>query len=897
MKTAARFAAVLLGMLLAATCRGWGVPATAEAARVGAISVIGLTSMGEEELLSMLGIRTGDPADGERVRSGIKRAFLKGVFDDVDVLVGDGDPAPVTVVVREKNVIRAISLTGDYRLAKKTLRSLIPFQEGEALRLELIPRAQEEIRRAISQYGYPDAAVSIAAERTGRPNSYDLIVAVDTNAPQIIGSIRLIGPAPGVLEMLKISPGDVYDQVRLRDELQRVKQSLKREGYVAPVLGPWLYRNGELEIQANIGKRLEIVIEGNSALSTKTLMKGMPFFDAEALNDELIGEASDRIINQYHSEGYAFCQVAPVVNENDEASVVSFFIFEGEKITTDRIVFDGASLEPSVLKSVMSLKEGGPYNPDRLDNDQEALKEFYAALGYLEAAVDPIKSEADRDSGLAKLSVVIREGVRTEIASIDIAVGDEALRAKLLDVILIRPGDPYNEVDLADARYRLLDYYANAGYSDIDVDVQRSIEHHRAAIVFRVIEGTKVRFGRFVVSGNQKTKYPVIRREVLHQEGEPYNLRSVAALRQRLFKLGLFSDVDIEDVESGPDTRDLLIKVKEANAGSVELGIGYGDYENLRGFFEVSYRNLMGMNRQGSLRTELSGLEKRVIAQYTEPWFLNRPLPLRVMFLFENKKEITIPGGDVRYRLRRFTASAGTEKKLTERIKAEFAYEFSLVKTTDVQPDVVLSREDVGTLAISALRSMIVYDSRDNPVEPTRGILAGAAVKIASPLLFSESSFITGSVSGSIFLPLHKRVVLALLARGGLAEGFNDTNELPIVERFFLGGRSTVRGYEQDMLGPKGFDGNPTGGNVFVMGNIELRVSLGRGFGLVPFFDVGNVWVDLGDFSPSDLKYTAGIGIRYATPVGPLRVDYGFKLNRDRGESSGEIHFSVGHAF
>ena len=118
-------------------------------------------------------------------------------------------------------------------------------------------------------------------------------------------------------------------------------------------------------------------------------------------------------------------------------------------------------------------------------------------------------------------------------------------------------------------------------------------------------------------------------------------------------------------------------------------------------------------------------------------------------------------------------------------------------------------------------------------------------------------------------------------ARGGIAYGFGKTTELPIVERYFLGGRSSVRGYEQDMLGPKGSDGNPTGGNAFVTGNVELRTDVGRNISIVPFFDFGNVWINTSDFSPTDLKYTTGIGLRYATPVGPLRVDYGYKLNRD----------------
>ena len=139
-------------------------------------------------------------------------------------------------------------------------------------------------------------------------------------------------------------------------------------------------------------------------------------------------------------------------------------------------------------------------------------------------------------------------------------------------------------------------------------------------------------------------------------------------------------------------------------------------------------------------------------------------------------------------------------------------------------------------------------------------------------------------------------MVLALAIRGGAAFSFDSTKELPLVERFFLGGRTTVRGFNNDSLGPKGVNNTPTGGNVFALGNSELRLSLGRGFGLVTFLDSGNVWKLVDDVG-TKVRYTAGAGLRYKTPVGPVRIDYGHKLDREPGESQGEVHFSFGHAF
>jgi outer membrane protein insertion porin family len=294
----------------------------------------------------------------------------------------------------------------------------------------------------------------------------------------------------------------------------------------------------------------------------------------------------------------------------------------------------------------------------------------------------------------------------------------------------------------------------------------------------------------------------------------------------------------------------------------------------------------------------MSSLAQRLLLQYYKPWFFDKEkLQLRAYMLIENKKEVNIDTRDTLYKLKRYKASAGVEKDVSDIVVASFYYEFSVVNTYDVQPDIILSKEDVGTLFISGIIPGILYDTRDNIFEPKKGIFAGASLKFTSPIFFSESDFIKFSFFGNYYRALSKRFVFAASFRGGLARGYRGTTELPIVERFFLGGRTTVRGYDQDLLGPKGEDGNPTGGNAFLMQSLELRASLGKGFGLVAFLDGGNVWLETNDIDLMEWKFTPGIGLRYKTPVGPLRFDYGYKLEDEPGQSRGVFHFSIGHAF
>lgn len=878
----------------------------------GNLEIVGLHSIEKDEFIDLLGLRSGEAVDEDRIRKGIKRAFLKGIFEDISIEVSEGDTPGIIVNVVEREFIKKVRIKGNYPVSGKKIRELFLLKEDQVMRYDLIPQAKEELKNALSLYGFPDALIEVEAVKDKEPYRADIYVTIDAGSPLVIKTLRIAGTELDMRDSLKTKPGDVYDQIRLNDDLKRAAEHLKKQGYYKPAVGPYSYRDGELEISVAPGKKLTVAMEGNKVISQNDLRKEVPFFETETFSDEVISEAIAKMIFSYHEAGYASAQIAPVITSDEERTHITFFIFEGEKYTVKGLQFIGARLPQEKLQGVMNLKKGGVYNSDILEKDRDSLKEIYGALGYLEAEVKEFDTKIDEKDKTVDITVDIHEGERTEILDIDISGVEPAIREKLMKIVGLKQGDPYNEVDISNARFKVLDYYSEQGYANSDVTVTRNIEGHEASLKFNVIEGARKFFGKTIISGNKATRYVVIKRELTNSEGEPYSFRTLANGRQRLYKLGLFTNVDIEALHRGEDTEDILIRVKEGNAGAYEFGFGYGEYEQYRAFIQLSYRNLWGMNRQGSLRTEISGLAKRVILQYYEPWFMGRALPFRGILLHEQKKEINIPGGDTIYKLIRNTATAGFEKELSSKVKADIYYEFSLVHTSDVAPDVILSREDVGTLVISSIKSSITYDTRDNPFEPSRGLFAGISLKAASPLLLSETEFNKFTVYGNAFHKLHKKVVLALSARGGLAFGLGATDELPIVERFFLGGGTTVRGYEQDTLGPKGDDGNPTGGNAFLEGNIELRTAIGRGFSLVPFIDMGNVWIKSKNMDVTDLKYTAGMGLRYDTPVGPLRVDYGLKLNRDdiciaredtkkpphcSPESPGALHFSIGHAF
>ncbi len=861
------------------------------------IDVIGLQSISKEELLYLLDLQEGKEIDRSLLRLGLKRAFLKGIFKDIIVENRDHDDSLLLITVKEKDIIKSIEIRGNNFFSSRFIRKNLSIKAGERLNEMKLSSSVASLSGMLRDKGFPESKVTYSV---GEPlqNKVIITLTVDERDPLIIKKINILGgqedDQESVRRRLRLSVGDVFDRTSIDQSVEKIKTDYKKRDHIETQLD-YVYENGELNITLDPGKKLAVEFEGNSTIGSSSLKKEIPFYELDEFSDDLLEETVVRIVGLYHGEGFPDAQIAPVVTAGEREIIVKFYIHEGERYFVEKIVFEGATIPADRLKGIIQLQTGGHYDPDVVSADEDSLREFYHSLGYINVNIQ--EPDVETLDNKASITYRITEGIQVKVAAVNLKNNKIVSTADILNNIPLKKGNPYNEVDLFDSRIKIQNLYRNKGYLDSAVAIEHEISNDTATVTFTIQEGSESFFGKSVVIGNQKTKREVISRNLLHKEKDPFNYSLLLGERQRLYRTGLFSDVETVPWLMSDHTRDVLYRLEEGNAGAVEFGVGYGEYEKFRGFFDISYKNLFGMNRQLSFRTELSTLTRRFILQYFEPRFLNTELAFRAQVLDEYKKELNIDTRAVNYRLKRDTATAGLEKKLNNNLKGEVYYEFDNVKTYDVQPDIILTHEDTGTLIISGVKTGLIYDNRDNPVNPRSGILGGITYKVATALLFSETDFHKIQMYANKYLALSKNIVLALSIRGGVARGFSHTSELPLVERFFLGGRTTVRGYSQDTLGPKGVDNNPTGGNAFLMGNLEFRFDIWKGFGLVTFMDTGNVWQKAEQTTFRDLKYTTGVGLRYNTPVGPLSIDYGYKLNREKGESKGAVHFSVGQSF
>ncbi len=867
---------------------------------IRAVEVRGLTRIKKEELIDLIGPGAGDILDRNELRTGIRRAFKKDIFIDIEAAAEPyGDGVKLKYIVKEIPVIKKIVIRGNKHLSAGKIRKVFLFKEDEDFREEFLRKAGPALAGFYQRKGFPDAAVKIKVENAKEPSMVIIYINIEEGQPLVIKSID--APVEAA-ERLNLSEGDILDRDVLDKDIGRLRDYYKKEGYIRPVVGPYEFRNGVLKIPVDKGPKLELIFKGNSAVSAKKLKKETPFMDNEEVSDESVEEAVSRIKRLYLGKGYYYVTVAAGVEKTEDRITVSFFIVEGKKVILKKITFQGNSISADVLKGVILLKENKPYNENLLSACRQSLINFYNALGYLKTVVTDIKKDFNKDGSELDIKFIIHEGRQIKIGAVRVHGIRNISESEIKKALRLSEGSPYNITDIRDARYRLLSLYSRKGYLDARVDVESMINGDRAVLDFRITENMPSVIGKIIIRGNPWTKAKIIRREFTIREGDPYNYDEILKTRQRLYKLGLFNEVSIDMTDSGTETggvlvKDLVVSLKEGNPGSVEIGLGYGDYEKLRASLDIRYNNLGGYNRQIGFRAEASSIKKKYILNFREPWLFNEPdIPFNLYLTKEETRAVNPDTDETRYKIDRLSLLMGIEKEFSRQLKGSLNYEYSFTDTTEVAPDVILSKEDAGTIGIGSISPSLFYDTRDDPFDPASGSLQGVILKFASGAFLSEIEFIKGTFQSSWFFQLRKGLVFAVSFRGGAAYGFGSTQELPLIERFFLGGRTTVRGYSQDTLGPRGADGNPTGGNMFSLVNGEFRISLGKGFGLVTFVDSGNVWT-LAENTDTRMKYTVGAGLRYRTPVGPVRIDYGYKLNREGNESSGEIHFSLGQAF
>jgi outer membrane protein insertion porin family len=879
---------------------------------------LGETWPNPEQVLPLIAVKPGDRLAGPAIREEIGTLYLKGIFKDIRVeAFPDNDGVRLEYIVTPVTIVDEIVIHGNSTVPTGTILDALAGIEGKELRDEKLSLRRSDLLALYQAEGFYDAAVAFRSTPLKVPHRVALHVDIRESQPTLIAEITFSGNTVFTdKDLRKVMTSKKGSRLRrdilLDAEMEAILKKYTGKGYPAEKAGPVdiQFRDNKafVHVQVNEGPLVTVSFIGNSKFSSKKLKQTLLIWSEHDLSDSVVDSSMDKIKSLYREKGYADVTMDVKKSGQPGRLDLEFMVHEGPRVTVKEIAIRGNTVfTVKEIKKQMVLREPGWFSwftsqlfrEDLLEKDIENIRDRYLDDGYLSVAVNQNTIRND-DKSAAVVNIEIVEGPQTRTGSVSFDGNTAFTAAELQKTLSLKQGAPFSE-RLVDAdKYRILMMYSNKAYLYARVEVEKSPHDGTVDVRYRITEDLPVSIGKIILRGNIRTRDEVIMRELLVKPGDKYNYGAILTSQQRIYHFGYFRVARFDPVHPGEKEyiTDMLFTVEERPAGAVEVGVGYGDLDRLRGFVEVSHRNLWGTARYSSLRFEQSDILKRAIFNFQEPWFLGRDLEGKFSLVWSDSERLNSDTREIYYKTRKTVASFGVAKTY-HNLKPSLTYQFENVVNYQVLQAAQLTPEDSGRVLVSSLSPALIWDLRDDVFNPKKGAVYGIVLKEALRELGSQADFSKLTVQGSWFLPIDT-AVLALSARAGVAWPFRVTAEVPLHERFYVGGSTTVRGFRQDAVGPSVLDPTgaliPQGGSSMAVFNLELRMNPGEGFGVVFFTDAGNVWPGQ-EINVRDLRSSYGTGIRYGTPVGPLRIDYGLKIHRLPGESLGELHFNIGNTF
>ncbi|MCK5504654.1 MAG: hypothetical protein KAJ10_05805, partial [Thermodesulfovibrionia bacterium] len=334
-----------------------------------------MTRIEKEELIDMVCFHVGDILDREALRKGIKRAFKKGIFYDIQA-VAEPYESGITLkyIVKEIPLVKNINIKGNELISRRGIKKAFLFKKGENFKDNYIERARTNLKTFYSNRGFPEAEITINIEKDKKPGYINVNLSIEEGPPLTIERIKTLSE---VRERVRILEGDVLDANRINKAVERLRNYYKKQKHIKPVVGPYEFRDGELTIPVNPGPKLEVVFKGNKVFSKKRLLKEVLFLEDEEVNGELLQETIDRIKKVYQKNGYFYAQLAGGMETDKEHVRITFFIFDGKKVVLRKIQFEGINIPPDAIKAVIRLEENRPYNEELLVSTEESIIRLY----------------------------------------------------------------------------------------------------------------------------------------------------------------------------------------------------------------------------------------------------------------------------------------------------------------------------------------------------------------------------------------------------------------------------------------------------------------------------------------------------------------------------------------
>jgi outer membrane protein insertion porin family len=637
---------------------------------------------------------------------------------------------------------------------------------------------------------------------------------------------------------------------------------------------------------------ISLEFAGNDELEEKDLREQISITMGAIANQALIMDNVQKLKSYYQSEGFWLVEVVPIIREiSEDAVALTFRVKEGPKVVIKDITIEGNKyLSSKKIRKVMKTKErwffsfitgSGLYEKEVIKEDLERIKEVYHNNGFLYIAVSEPEITISPDKKKLYLKISVSEGDQYRIGALEIEGNSAFSSEELFGQLEIATGLIFDRSALRKDIDKIIDLYMNKGYARADINplVDVNTKAKTANIVLSITEGGIYRIGRVTITGNYKTRDKVIRREMRLDEGDIFNKQMLTRSYQRINNLNYFESVDIAPYPRLDEKlMDINIDIREKLTGMLSVG------------GEVTQTNLFGRGLRLKVRADLSSRRANYSISLTEPWFMDKPISASVSLYNE-----TFEFPD--YEKKATGGSLGFGKELSEYVGGKIVYSLETVEISDVSFDASSTIKDQeGTNTTSSISPSIWRDTRDNHLDPTTGSRNAIYTTVAG--LGGDNYFWKVLGDSLWYYPTFWDTVISLRGRLGYAAGFNG-EELPIFERFYVGGINTIRGLDFGEAGPRSSEGEIIGGDWEAIFNAEYIFPVIEDIRLkgVVFFDYGGSFDTEQSFSTHQFRKTFGFGARWLSPFGPIRLEWGFNYDPREDEDDSKIEFSMGGSF
>ena len=725
---------------------------------------------------------------------------------------------------------------------------------------------------------------------------------------QIITDIAVIGnkriEKDAVLRILDTHTGDILKPENISKDLKKIYDM----GYFDDVLVEKESHDKGVKIVFKVTEKpsiREIRFKKNKVYETEELMENINIKTGSILNVHTLNSNVDRLRLLYTEKNYHNCSITYEILplEHSQADIL-FNIEEGEKIRVEKISFEGNThFSEKQLKKTMATSEKGLFsfftssgnlNETEVKNDAVKIESLYKNNGFIDAKV----SDPDIEIGKEYISIhfKIEEGAQYKIRKVDLS-GDLILaKEEILKEIKSREGEFYNREKIRNDMNFLADFYSQRGFANAHINplIDKNENDHLMSVDYSINKGEPVYFRNVNISGNSKTRDKIIRRELKVVEQDLYNKENIEKSFKNLNRLDYFAEIEVIPSKTEEENLvDLNVKVLEKDTGAFSFGGGISSEDGGFGMISLQERNLFGRGQTGKIAAKISGSTALYDISFFEPYILDTPVSGGIN-LYKEDKEYEFYDKDALG----MTLMLGY--KLFDYTRIGINYNIEDFEISDVQS--AYTNMTTGSFLTSSIKPYIIYDSRDDIFLPTEGFKHVFSVEYAGEFVGGEIDYTKYLAETSVFFPLFWKFTGALHAEGGY---FDDrTNDSIDVDyaKFYLGGMNSIRGFSKyDISGRRSGDAKERGGEKYVQLNAEITFPLTDKYKVagVFFYDRGDVYRISEDIDFADQFSSIGTGFRWNSPMGPLRIEYGWVIDGKniKKTGDGEFAFSVGASF